>query len=143
MSVLLPGVYGWGRGRVESSSGDLGAAAPAVVAAAAAGGRGHRPSPGTRLRPVRLHDLFLRLEHRVVAAPRLPGRWRRGAYHPSETQVLVLDVLHLYPLAGVRSLGRPAGLALGSDSRRTHGGPVSCSERFRPSESERLSPKRG
>lgn len=102
MPVLLLGIHS--RGRVQSSSGDVGAAAPAGVAAqaaaaAAAGGRGHRPPPGTRWRPVGFHDLVLGLEPRVIPTPRLSGRRGRGAYDSPETQVLVLDVLHLYPFA--------------------------------------------
>lgn len=99
MPVLLLQSRGW----IESSSGDVGAAAPTVVAtqtaaaAAAAGGRGRRPSPGTRLRPVCFHDLVLWFKTRVIPAPRLSRRWGRGAYDSTETQVLMLDVLHLYP----------------------------------------------
>lgn len=117
MPLLLLAIHS--RGRVQSSSGDVGAAAPAVVAAqaaaaaAAARGRGHRPPPRTRWRPVGFHNLILGLETRVVSTPRLSGRRGRGAYDSSEAQVLMLDVLHLDPLAGVESVRRqPASLTL-------------------------------
>lgn len=116
MSVLLLGIHS--RGRVESSSGDVGAAASAGVAAqtaaaAAARGRGNWPSPRTRWRPVHFHNLILGLKTRVIPTPRLSGRRRRSAHDTSETQVLMLDVLHLYPLAGVQSVRQPTALALG------------------------------
>lgn len=122
-----------GRGRVQSSAGNARAAAPAseaaeaaaaAAAAAAAGGRGHRPPPGTRWRPVGLHDLILWLEARVVPAPGLSGRRGRGADDTPQTQVLMLDVLHLDALGRVCSVRRPAGLVLlllWSDSGGTHG----------------------
>lgn len=117
--VLLLAIRG--RGRVQCRPGEVRAAAPAGVAAqaaaaAAAGGRGRRPPAGARRRPVGLHDLIPGLEPRVVPAPRLPRRGGRGARGPSETQVPVLDVLHLDPVAG-RALRR----LLGPDSRGAHG----------------------
>lgn len=127
MPVLLLSIHS--RGRVQSSSGDVGAAAPAGVAAqaaaaAAAGGRGDWSPPGTRWRPVSFHNLILGFKTRVIPTPRLPGRWGRSAYDSSETQVLMLDVLHLYPFARVQSVGQPARLALRqllrSDSGWTH-----------------------
>lgn len=116
MSVLLLRIHS--RSRVESSSGDLGAASPAGVAAqaaaaAAARGRGNRPPPWTGWRPVGLHDLVLGLKTRVIPTPRLSGRRGRSPDDSSETQVLMLDVLHLYPLAGVQSVRRPAALTVG------------------------------
>lgn len=85
VSVLMLAVHGGGR--VQCPPGDARAAGPAseatqatAAAAAAAGGRGHRPPPGTRWRPVGLHDLILWLKARVVPTPGLSG-WRgRGAY---------------------------------------------------------------
>lgn len=127
MSILLLGIHS--RGRVQSSSGDVGAASPARVAtqaaaAAAARGRGNW-SPGTRWRPVHFHNLILGLKPRVIPTPRLSGRRRRSARAAFETQVLMLDVLHLYPLVSVQSVRQPTALALGrllrSDSGRTHG----------------------
>lgn len=115
MPVLLLAINS--RGRVKSSPGDVSAAAAAgeaaqAAAAAAAGGRGHRPPPGTRRRPVRFHNLILGLKARVIATPGLSRRRGRGAYYTPETQVLMLDVLHLYPFAGVESVRQPASLAL-------------------------------
>lgn len=106
-----------GRGRVQSSPGDVGAASPAgeapqAAAAAAAGGRGHRSPPGTRRRPVGLHDLILGLKARVIPTPGLSRRRGRGAYDSPQAQVLMLDVLHLDSLGRVRSVRRPGAMAL-------------------------------
>lgn len=114
--TLLPlGVHS--RGRVQSSPGDVGAAAAAgeasqAAAAAAARGRGSGPPPGTSRRPVCFHDPILGLKPGVISAPRLSG-WRgRSANHSPETQVLVPDVFHLYPLAGLEPVRQPGGRAL-------------------------------
>lgn len=116
VSVLMLAIHG--RGRVQSSAGDARAAAAAseatqaTAAAAAAGRRGHRPPPGTRWRPVGLHDLILWLKARVVPAPGLSGWRRRGADDSPQAQVLMLDVLHLDALGRVRSVRRPGRLVL-------------------------------
>lgn len=103
MTFLLLGVHI----RVQSSSGNVGAAAAAAseasqaAAAAAARGRGSGPPPGTSRRPVGFHNPVLGLKPGVISAPRFSG-WRgRSANHSPETQVLVPDVFHLYPLAGL------------------------------------------
>lgn len=127
VSVLLLAIQGLGG--IQSSSGDLsataraGVAAMAAAAAAAAGGRERRPPAGTCLRPVCLHDFLLWFKDRVIPAPRLSGRRGRRACDSPEARILMLDVLHLYPLAGVERAGRlvSASLALWSDSRCTHG----------------------
>lgn len=115
VAVLLLGVHR--RGRVQSSSGKLGAAAaareaPQAAAAAAARGRGSGPPAGTSRRPVGIHDPILGLKPGIISAPRLSG-WRgRGANDTAETQVLVLDVFHLYALAGVEPALQPGSRAL-------------------------------
>lgn len=115
------------RGRQQSSSGKVGAAAsaseaPQAAAAAAARGRGSGPPPGTSRRPVGFHDRILGLKPGIISAPRLSWWWGRGANHSPETQVLVLDVFHLYPLAGVDPVRQPGRRALlRSDSGWTHG----------------------
>lgn len=117
MGVQLLGVS---RGaRVQPSSGELAAAAPAgeaaqAAAAAAAGGRGRGPPPGARRRPVGFHDPVLGLEPGIVPAPRLSGRRGRRADRSPETRVLVLDVLHLDALAGVEPGLQPSTAALRS-----------------------------
>lgn len=116
VTLQLLGVHR--RGRVQSSSGSLAAAAAAAgeaaqaAAAAAARGRGSGPPPGTSRRPVCFHDPVLGLKPGVVSAPRLSGWRRRSADHSPETQVLVPDVFHLDPLAGLQSVRQPGGRAL-------------------------------
>lgn len=125
VALLLLGIH-CGAGD-QPSPGKLGAAAHAseasqAAAAAAARGRGRGPPPGTRRGPVGLQDRILGLEPGVVSAPRLSGWWGRGADRSPEPQVLVLDGLHLYPLAGVDPVRPPGRRALlRSDSGRTHG----------------------
>lgn len=130
MTVLLLGINS--RGRIQPSTGDVGAAAAAgeasqAAAAAAAGGRGHRSPPGTCRRPVGFHNLILGLKPRVISTPRLPRRRWRGANYSTDAKVLMLDVLHLYPLAWVESVRQPGRLTLRERLRSDPGwahGPV-------------------